>query len=280
MYVSEAAQGTEHYALHMTAANNQTDKTRFEFDERSDFSDPERKQKVTRDVFDRIAPAYDHFTPGLSLFRDQAWKREIVRRMPSSPNPACLDLACGTGDLTFLLAERFPAGRIIGADITDAMLEIARKRSHFANVEFRNLDMMNTGLPAESFDIVTGGYALRNAPDLDVALTEIHRLLKPGGVAAFLDFSNSSNRIARKFNSGLLRFWSGLWGVCLFGNPKLLTYITASLSTFPDRAELRARFVQHGFEVEDSILHMMGMLESIFIRKAAYKTRSTQEEFT
>jgi len=174
--------------------------TRFEFDARVDFADPERKQRVTREVFAKLASTYDRFTPGLSLFRDRTWKRALVQNLPPLARPVCLDLACGTGDIAFLLAARYPHGHVLGTDITDAMLELARHRNACVNVEFKNADMMQTGLPGGSFDIITGGYALRNAPDLDLALKEIQRLLKPGGGAAFLDFSNPPQPALRWLN--------------------------------------------------------------------------------
>jgi len=241
---------------------------RFKFDAQTDFTDPERKQRVTREVFARLAPTYDRFTPGLSLFRDRAWKRAMVRGLPALPRPACLDLACGTGDVTFLIAERYPEGKILGTDITDSMLEIARHRNQSANVAFANADMTKTGLPDAAFDILTGGYALRNAPDLDLALAEIQRLLKPGGVAAFLDFSNPPQPAWRRLNSLLLTFWGGAWGLLLYGNPKLFTYITASLDAFPDRVALRRQCAAHNLIVTNSYLHMFGMLETIFVRKS------------
>jgi demethylmenaquinone methyltransferase/2-methoxy-6-polyprenyl-1,4-benzoquinol methylase len=243
--------------------------TQFEFDARADFADPERKKRVTREVFAKLAPTYDRFTPGLSFFRDHAWKRELVAALPPRSRPACLDLACGTGDLCFLLAARYPQGRILGTDITDAMLELARQRNTYANVEFKNADMMQTGLPSESFDIITGGYALRNAPDLDLALKEIARLLKPGGTAAFLDFSNPPQPVLRRLNHALLKIWGSAWGLCLYGNPKLFTYITASLNAFPDRVALRRCFAAHSLSVTGSRLHMFGMLETIFVQKSA-----------
>lgn len=243
--------------------------TPFEFDARADFADPARKQRVTRAVFAQLAPTYDRFTPGLSFFRDRAWKRALVEGLPPLARPVCLDLACGTGDLAFLLAARYPHGRILGADITAAMLDRARQRNKFANVEFRNADMMNTGLPGASCDIITGGYALRNAPDLDLALKEITRLLKPGGTAAFLDFSNPPQPALRRVNHVLLKIWGGAWGLCLYGNPKLFTYITASLNAFPDRVKLRRCFAAHGIGVTGARLHMCGLLETIVVQKSA-----------
>ena len=244
-------------------------KQRFVFDAQADFADPARKQQVTRDVFARLAPAYDRFTPGLSFWRDRTWKRDMVRGLPPASHPACLDLACGTGDLCFLLAQRFPAGRITGTDITDAMLELARKRNQYANIEFANADMMATGLPTASFDLITGGYALRNAPDLNRALAEIARLLKPGGAAAFLDFSNPPQPALRKMNNFLLHTWASAWGLALYGNPKLFTYITASLNAYPDRVELRRRFATHDLSTIGSHLHMFGLLETIFVQKTS-----------
>ena len=241
--------------------------TRFNFDAQNDFASPDRKQQVTREVFAHLAPAYDRFTPGLSFWRDRTWKRDMIQGLPPVAQAACLDLACGTGDLCFLLAERFPNARITGTDITDAMLELARKRNQYANVEFANADMMNTSRPAASFDLITGGYALRNAPDLDRALAEISRLLKPGGAAAFLDFSNPPHPLLRRLNRILLLLWGGAWGLVLYGNPKLFTYITASLNAFPDRVELRRRFAAHGLSTIGSRLHMFGMLETIFVQK-------------
>jgi demethylmenaquinone methyltransferase/2-methoxy-6-polyprenyl-1,4-benzoquinol methylase len=242
-------------------------KQRFEFDPQADFANAERKQQVTRDVFARLAPAYDRFTPGLSFWRDRAWKRDMIQGLPPASQPACLDLACGTGDLCFLLAKRFPTAHIIGTDITDAMLELARKRNPSAKIEFTNADMMHTGLPAASFDIITGGYALRNAPDLDGALAEIARLLKPGGAAAFLDFSNPPQPALRKLYKLVLHLWASAWGLVLYGNPKLFTYITASLNAFPDRVELRRRFAAHGLSMTASRLHMFGLLETVYVQK-------------
>jgi demethylmenaquinone methyltransferase/2-methoxy-6-polyprenyl-1,4-benzoquinol methylase len=241
--------------------------TRFDFDAQTDFATAERKQQVTREVFAKLAPAYDHFSAPLSFWRDRAWKRDLVAGLPAHMNPACLDLACGTGDLCFLLAARYPNARILGTDITEAMLALARQRNQYSLVDFANADMLATGQPAASFDIVTGGYALRNAPDLDRALAEIARVLKPGGAAAFLDFSNPPQPFLRAVFKVLLRLWGGAWGLCLYGNPKYFTYITASLHAFPDRVELRRRLAAHSLSTTGSRLHMLGLLETIFVQK-------------
>jgi demethylmenaquinone methyltransferase/2-methoxy-6-polyprenyl-1,4-benzoquinol methylase len=123
--------------------------------------------------------------------------------------------------------------------------------------------MAQTGLADASQDLITGGYALRNAPDLDRAFAEIVRLLRPGGHAAFLDFSISPHPVARAITLALLRFWGGLWGLLLHGNPRVYAYIADSLAVYPDRLALRQQAARHGLGVLRSRAFFFGMLEVI-----------------
>ncbi|MDP2658986.1 MAG: class I SAM-dependent methyltransferase, partial [Candidatus Deferrimicrobium sp.] len=150
---------------------------------------PERKRAYNERHFAEAAPRYDLATRMMSFGRDAAWKRALVDALPGIPSPVCLDLACGTGDVAFLLAGRYPEGVVTGVDLSAPMLAIARERNRFANVQFEQGDLCNLPFPDGSIDVVTGSYALRNAPDLRKAIAEVHRVLSPGGVAAFLDFS-------------------------------------------------------------------------------------------
>jgi demethylmenaquinone methyltransferase/2-methoxy-6-polyprenyl-1,4-benzoquinol methylase len=112
-------------------------------------------------------------------------------------------------------------------------------------------------------DVVTGSYALRNAPDLRVALREIRRILKPGGTAAFLDFSKSPNFLSQCFTYRLLKFWGGFWGLLLHGTPEVYAYIAESLDQFPDRAALRDLLTQEGFTNIQSQKFYFGIVELI-----------------
>jgi demethylmenaquinone methyltransferase/2-methoxy-6-polyprenyl-1,4-benzoquinol methylase len=202
----------------------------------------------------------------MSLGRDLTWKRHLVRMLPDAKAPVCVDLACGTGDVALKLAARFPAGRIQGIDLTPAMLSVARTRCRFNNVSSRVGDMCATGLEDASVDFVTGSYALRNAPILDDALREVHRILKPGGHAAFLDFTKSPGRLRQKLQLLLLKFWGGMWGILIHGGPEH-AYISESLRQFPDRAALRVRVAYHGFTVAETRPCFGGMLEILVLRK-------------
>ncbi len=229
---------------------------------------PEKKRLYNERHFSAAAPRYDLATRAMSLGRDGAWKRLLVASLPDLHSPACVDLACGTGDVSFLLARRYPAGRIVGLDITEPMLSVARGRNRFPNVRFARRDLCDTGLPDGCADIVTGSYALRNAPDLGAAIDETGRILKPGGVAAFLDFANAGSRHLRAPRRWLLTAWCGFWGLVLHGNPGIHGYIGASLSVYPDPMGLRRLFGDRGFELLGSRRFFGGITGLIVLRKA------------
>ena len=212
-----------------------------------DLGSPASKLAYNRDVFTVVAPRYDVITRLLSFGRDGRWKRMLVGRLPDSVSPRALDLACGTGGISRLLAARYPSGNIDAVDINPEMLRRARARTPATNVAYHTAGMQALPFPDQSYDIVTGGYALRNAPSLSQALREIYRVLKPGGIAAFLEFSASSRKPLRRLQYALLRFWGGLWGFLFHGNPEVYSYIAESLSLFPDAVELLALLRSHGF---------------------------------
>lgn len=227
----------------------------------------ETKKYYTERNFSEVAPRYDFMTRVLSFGRDAAWKRTLISLLPSHESPVCVDLACGTGDIAFLLASKYPLGRIAGVDITEPMLDIARHRNTHRNVSFANQDMGSLDIVSESVDIVTGGYALRNAPDLGIAIDEISRVLKPFGVAAFLDFSKPGGKISQKMEYWGLKTWTGLWGTILHRNHEVYSYIAESLQHFPDRRQLREFFWRRGFSLVDARLFFGGITELLMVQK-------------
>lgn len=235
---------------------------------------PGRKLLYNQRLFAVVAPRYDLVTRLLSFGRDSSWKRRLVRLLPREAT-AVLDVACGTGDITFLLSRRYRNSDVTGLDLTEAMLVRARRRltaggrqSPFRRVRFTRGDMSDLkSFADERVDIVTGGYALRNAPDLARTVEEVHRVLRPGGTAAFLEFSLPDQPQLRRVQGALLRFWGQFWGVVLHGDPEVYGYIARSLGRFPPRTELDELFRSYGFRVLYSPSLMGGFARISRIRK-------------
>ena len=234
---------------------------------REDLAEPERTRSLNRHLFTLIAPQYDRATRYLSLGRDACWKNRLVERLPAFTAPVCIDLACGTGDLTRRLAARYPGGTIIGLDLTSAMLEQAQRGDQPSNLRYASGDMGNTGLPDGYADIVTGSYALRNAGSLEGAIRETHRILKPGGVAAFLDFSKPVSSAGQRAGHAVLSLWGRLWGWVLHRDPRVYAYIADSLVRYPDRQQLAMRFRETGFTITRSHHAFAGLIECLQLEK-------------
>lgn len=208
---------------------------------------PETKRELNKNIFSLVAKKYAAVTQLLSFGCDSSWKKTMVQQLPDKKAPYCMDLACGTGDICFLLAERYPLGKIMGIDITPEMLTLAQARNIAKRVSFVQSDMASPPVENQSIDIITGGYALRNAPDLDQLLKSIWDKLKPGGMASFLDFAKSDQLNIQRWQMHLLSFWTGLWGMVLHANPAIYQYIPASLNTFPTQKQLQDKIEKMGF---------------------------------
>ncbi len=213
-------------------------------------SSKEKKQRYVNRMFETIASRYDFFTVFMSYGMDRGWKRKLVEMASLKGDEVTLDLACGTGDITFEIARRLKQGRAVGLDITRSMLEIAerkRRESQTANVDFHRADIMKIPFEDESFDCVTGGYALRNVPDVEGALSEIRRVLKPGGRFLSLDFGHPSNRLYRWLYLNYLIVVGSTVGLIMHGDMDTYRYIPESLKLYPGQRGVQKMMQSVGF---------------------------------
>lgn len=251
-----------------------------------DLADPAERRSFSRQVFAVVAPRYPTITRVLSFCRDSHWKRKLIRSLPDGRLAQALDLACGTGDLTLRLARRYPGGEVFGLDLTPEMLRRAMERvaaGRAAPGGFTRMDSRAAGMASRvhfctgdmsrldwedgRFDVVIGGYALRYAPSLEGLLREVYRVMRRGGMAAFLDFSKPSNPVLQRLQLSLLRCWGDLWGWVYHRNPGVYGCIAESLRAFPDRRRLRAMLARIGFRDVRSELLLAGFTELLFFRK-------------
>jgi ubiquinone/menaquinone biosynthesis methyltransferase len=148
---------------------------------------------AVRELFETVAPRYDLLNDLLSLGLHRHWKRRAVAWLAPRPGQILLDLCCGTGDMALLLAEKVrPGGQVLGIDAAVAPLERARQRSaalRWLPVTWRQGDALATGLADGWADGAVMAYGLRNLADPAAGLSELRRVLRPGGRAAVLDFN-------------------------------------------------------------------------------------------
>ena len=219
---------------------------------RSTIATPEGKRRYVRRLFAAIADRYDFITRFLSYGQDRRWKARLIQRAAIRPGDRVLDLACGTGDLTFAAAEH--GGRAVGLDVTHRMLQLAQARqingvgSHLNRTAFTCGDMLALPFPAASFDVVTTGYGLRNVPDLALALREIRRVLAPGGRLLSLDFNRPDNALLRSAYLTYLTAVGSALGLVLHGDPDTYRYIPESIRLYPGAAGVAALMRGGGFE--------------------------------
>lgn len=198
----------------------------------------------------------------------------MIRRIGLQQVSQVADVATGTGDIARRLAFAYPEARITGVDLSSEMLKRARRiasaldlgllrRDPPRNEERPGLafvqgDMAHLPFADNSVDLLTGGYALRNAPDLIGALQEVRRVLRPGGRFAFLDFANTgSPRVP------LIALWGRIWGLLLNRNADTYGYIAESLARFPSPEGLQKQLSALGFTHLRRLPLMFGMVEIV-----------------
>jgi demethylmenaquinone methyltransferase / 2-methoxy-6-polyprenyl-1,4-benzoquinol methylase len=210
------------------------------------FATPEVKRGYNRWLFSTIAPRYDLVTRVLSYGLDQRWKDRVVELASPTPGARGLDLACGTGDLALRLAGRGVA--VVGVDLAVPMIRVARRKCEARRVTFVAADITRLPVADACVDLVTAGYALRNVPDLDAALVEMHRVLRPGGRVVALDFNRPASAVVRSVYLGYLEAVGSVLGWTLHRDADTYRYIPASLRRHPGAHDLLARWRAAGFD--------------------------------
>jgi ubiquinone/menaquinone biosynthesis methyltransferase len=207
---------------------------------------PEHKQRYVRRLFDTIADRYDLITVLLSFGRDAAWKQRLVRLAEIAPGMRALDLACGTGDITREVARR--GGRVIGLDVTERMIRLATKKlGGDRGIRFVVGDMMALPFADATIDLVTTGYGIRNVPELEPALREIARVLRPGGLFLSLDFNRPRNALMRTVYLAYLYVVGGALGWVLHRDADTYRYIPATIARYPGAARVASQLRDVGF---------------------------------
>ena len=223
--------------------------------------DEQRAPKV-RAMFTRLAWRYDLVNDIMSFGLHRRWKRQTVAIALAGGRERLLDLCCGTGDIGFL-AEKMGSG-VTGLDFTLPMLAVARrrKRSSGGRIRFAQGDALSLPFPEARFEAITVGYGLRNIADPEKALSEMRRVLAPGGRAVVLDFGKPDNAVAGALYQAFLRTMMPAVGWLFHGDPQTYLYIPESLERFPAQRGVADLMRKVGFvnvRYENRLLGTMGI---------------------
>jgi demethylmenaquinone methyltransferase/2-methoxy-6-polyprenyl-1,4-benzoquinol methylase len=223
-----------------------SDRTHFGFEEVG----VDEKARRVRGVFDSVAGKYDVMNDLMSAGFHRLWKRFAVEAARVRPGMRVLDLAGGTGDLARLFAERVGAtGEVVLTDINGAMLASGRDRLTNAGrlVPVVQCDAEKLPFPDAHFDRVSIAFGLRNVTNKDRALAEMRRVLKPGGVAAVLEFSRIWAPLAPAYDWYSFNVLPRL-GRIVAGDEASYRYLAESIRMHPDQPTLGAMMEQAGFD--------------------------------
>jgi demethylmenaquinone methyltransferase/2-methoxy-6-polyprenyl-1,4-benzoquinol methylase len=205
-------------------------------------------------MFSSIAPRYDLLNHLLSLNIDKSWRRKAVSLMCASSTQQqslWLDLCCGTGDLSLEMARQ-GAQRIVSSDFSHPMLRLnldkLRNSSVALKISLVEADALSLPFQPDTFDAVAIAFGLRNLESPESGLTEMRRVLKPGGRLVVLEFSKPTNALFDTlFQKYFFRVLPRI-GAALSRHNHAYTYLPESVSLFPDQARLAAIFGACGFD--------------------------------
>ena len=212
----------------------------------------EERARAVQGMFSSIAPRYDLMNRLMTGGMDQSWRREVIRRAGLLAGSRLLDLGAGTGDLAREALRQVPGCKVVAADFTLAMMLVGQAR-HASTHAWSGADALNLPFADETFDAVISGFLLRNVTDLERALDEQRRVLRPGGRLVALD----TTRPRKNLLSPLVNFHMNrvipLLGGLLTGDRAAYTYLPKTSQNFLAAEEL------------------LGLIEAAGLRQAGFK---------
>jgi demethylmenaquinone methyltransferase / 2-methoxy-6-polyprenyl-1,4-benzoquinol methylase len=200
-------------------------------------SDSSKKQQVA-DMFDDIAVKYDFLNRFLSAGVDVGWRKKAIRQLKELYPKKILDVATGTADVAIMASAILKPEKIIGIDISDGMLEIGRqkiaKQGLNGIIELLNGDSETINFGDDTFDAVTVAFGVRNFQDLEKGLSEIKRVLKPGGKLVVLEFSQPKMPVVKSIYNLYMKVICPNVGKLFSKNRNAYKYLDASIKKFPE----------------------------------------------
>lgn len=221
-------------------------------------------RKHVEEMFNKIAPKYDFANRILSFGIDIFWRKKLVNMLIENNPNKVLDLACGTGDVTIEIFKNAKNVEIVDADLSQDMLSLAQKKilNRFpeAHVSFVKEDAQKLSFDEDSFDAITIVFGIRNVENLSKGLSEMYRVLLPGGRAFILEFSIPSSRLIKSCFLFYLRNIVPSIGNLLTGDFYSYKYLNKSIEAFPFGEEFCKMLKDAGFKEVRAVPFTFGIV--------------------
>jgi len=202
-------------------------------------------------MFDNIAPTYDTLNHRLSWDIDRGWRKKAIRQLQSFAPKTVLDIATGTGDFAILAAQMLKPVKLIGADISEGMMEVGRQKVRSAGLEgiisFAKEDCLHLSYSNETFDAVTAAFGIRNFSDLDKGLSEMCRVLKKGGHLSIVELTTPVSFPMKQLFHIYSHTVLPVYGRLISKDDSAYSYLTKTIEAFPQGERMMEILRKAGF---------------------------------
>ena len=215
------------------------------------YHEGEKAQQVER-MFDNIAPTYDTLNHRLSWDIDKGWRKKAICQLAPHAPKVMLDIATGTGDFAILSAQMLRPKTLIGADISEGMMEIGRQKVKQLGldrvVRFEKEDCLHLSYEDNTFDAVTAAFGIRNFADLDKGLCEMCRVLKPGGHLSIVELTSPVKFPMKQLFHIYSHTVLPVYGRLISKDTSAYSYLTKTIEAFPQGERMKNILQQAGFK--------------------------------
>lgn len=211
------------------------------------------KTQQVRSMFDSIAPAYDVMNRMMTFGIDRLWRSKAVKMLKrrTQRQGTILDVATGTGDLALLLHKKLQPAAVTGIDLSENMIEIARKKIAQASaadkISFMTADCLALPFADNMFSCVTVAYGVRNFEHLLQGYREMYRVLRPGGVLCVIELSTPTNKLVKPLYKFYTRCIIPAVGRMVSRDSRAYTYLPESIAAVPQGQQMTALMSEAGF---------------------------------
>lgn len=209
------------------------------------------KGQLVEEMFDNIAPTYDALNHRLSWDIDKGWRRKAIGLLAPFNPQSILDIATGTGDFAILAAQMLHPKQLIGADISEGMMNIGKEKVEKLGladiVSFKKEDCMAMSFEDNTFDAVTAAFGIRNFQDLDQGLKEMCRVLKKGGHLSIAELTTPVSFPMKQLFRVYSHTFLPVYGKLISKDSSAYSYLTATIEAFPQGEKMMGILKKAGF---------------------------------